>query len=52
MFGKISHTTINGWIDRRGDKPKWSERALKRVEFGNHQSLDNKGGRRGVLVSE
>jgi len=28
VFGKISCTTISGWIDRSGDRPKWSKNAL------------------------
>jgi hypothetical protein len=50
VFGKISRTTISGWIDRSGDRPKWSENALRLAEIGNHQRHPN-GGRRGALVS-
>jgi hypothetical protein len=49
-FGSISRTTINEWIDRSGPRPKWSEKALKMAENGNHQRNPN-GGRRGALVS-
>ena len=49
-FGSISHTTINEWIDCSGPRPKWSEKALKMVENGNHQHNPN-GGCRGALVS-
>ena len=28
VFGNISQTTINEWINRTGDQPKWSENAL------------------------
>jgi hypothetical protein len=50
VFGKISSATISGWIDRSGDRPKWSENALQLVEIGNHQHHLN-GGHCGALVS-
>jgi hypothetical protein len=49
-FGNLSHTTLNGWIDRSGSKPKWSETFLARLKHGNEPGHSN-GGRRGVLVS-
>jgi hypothetical protein len=50
LFAKLSRTTIEGWMDRSGDKPRWSEKTLARAERGNFQGHAN-GGRRGVLVS-
>lgn len=49
LFGKIARTTIDGWIDRTGDRPRWSDAAMLMAEDGNHV----KGGRGnyGVLVS-
>ncbi|KAJ7926601.1 hypothetical protein B0H13DRAFT_2265856 [Mycena leptocephala] len=49
IFAKISRTTINSWIDRRGEKPCWSENTLARAEKGNFQGHPN-GGRRGALA--
>jgi hypothetical protein len=49
-FGRIRHTTIEGWIDRTGVNPRWKDTTLERAERGNHQRHD-KGGQRGVLVS-
>lgn len=49
MFQYLSHTTVEGWIDRNGDKPRWSEKTLARAEAGNFQGHPN-GGRRGILV--
>ena len=51
VFGNISRTTINEWIDRSGDRPRWSENTLRLVEKGNHQRHPN-GGHRGALVSD
>ena len=50
VFANISRTTINEWIDRSGPRPKWSDKALRLAERGNHQ-LHPEGGCRGVLVS-
>jgi hypothetical protein len=50
VFAKISRTTISEWIDRSGSRPKWSEKALRLAENGNHQ-LHPEGGCRGALVS-
>lgn len=51
VFEKISQTTINGWIDRSGPQPKWSDNTLWLAEKGNQQGHPN-GGHRGALVSE
>jgi hypothetical protein len=48
-FAGISCTTIETWIDRTGDKPRWRDAVLQKVEQGNDPG-HNKGGRRGVLV--
>jgi hypothetical protein len=48
-FAGISRTTIEGWIDRTGDRPQWRDAVLQKVEQGNDPG-HNKGGRRGVLV--
>lgn len=47
-FGTISRGTIDGWIDRTGDRPRWSDNALKLAEKGNEQG--GHGGQIGVLV--
>lgn len=43
VFGKISRTTINEWIDRSRDRPRWSENTLRLAEKGNHQRHPNGG---------
>ena len=48
-FADISHMTIEGWIDRKGPTPRWSDAFLKKVEQGNDPG-HSKGGRRGILV--
>ncbi|KAJ7934276.1 hypothetical protein B0H13DRAFT_2306007 [Mycena leptocephala] len=50
IFEKISHSTIDGWIDRSGERPKWKESVLVRAEKANFQGHPN-GGRRGALVN-
>ena len=49
-FKGLRRTTMDGWIDRSGVKPCWSEKTLQRVRRGNEPGHAN-GGRRGVLVS-
>ena len=49
-FQGLSHSTINRWIDRTGDKPKWSEKALEHIRCGNEPGHDNCG-RKGIFVS-
>jgi hypothetical protein len=47
-FAGINCTTIDGWIDRSGDQPRWTEKTLQQVENGNSPG-HNKVGRRGIL---
>jgi hypothetical protein len=49
-FKNFSQTTIDSWINRSGDVPKWSEKTLARVKRGNDTANHN-GGQKGVLVS-
>jgi len=35
LFAKLAPQTLGGWIDRSGDKPRWSQRTLDRVERGH-----------------
>jgi hypothetical protein len=49
-FQGLSRTTMDKWIDRTGDKPKWSEKTLERVKRGNDPGHAN-GGRKGIFVS-
>lgn len=49
-FDRLSHTTINGWIDRSGSKPKWAETFMACLQHGNEPG-HSKGGQRGILVS-
>ena len=48
-FAGISCTTIEAWINRTGDKPRWCNAVLQKVEQGNDPG-HNKGGCQGVLV--
>ena len=50
VFKDFSHTTMNEWIDRSQDTPKWSDKTLVRIKRGNEVGHAN-GGRKGVLVS-
>ena len=47
-FAGINRTTIDRWIDRSGDRPRWKEKTLQRAENGNSPGHD-KGGHRGIL---
>jgi len=49
-FKGLNRTTIDGWIDRSGSKPWWSDTALERARLGNDRSNPN-AGQKGVLVS-
>jgi hypothetical protein len=49
-FAGLPRMTVDSWIDRSGDKPKWSSRALKMASNGNDPGLGNKGGRRGIFM--
>jgi len=33
VFGAISRQTIDEWMDRKGDQPKWKDNVLQRVGF-------------------
>ena len=48
-FACLNRTTVDGWIDRSGDKPRWSDMVLKRIRDGNNVT-NPKAGRKGVLV--
>jgi hypothetical protein len=50
VFKDFRHTTLNEWIDRSQDTPKWSDKTLVRIKHGNVVGHAN-GGRKGVLVS-
>ncbi len=49
VFAKLNRTTVDLWIDRTGEKPKWSDKTLERIQKGNHLENPN-AGRKGVLV--
>ncbi|VDC01763.1 unnamed protein product [Peniophora sp. CBMAI 1063] len=52
LFGCISRTTIQGWIDKSNPlAPRWTDSCLEMNRHGNHQAEGNKGGRRGILAS-
>ena len=51
LFAGLRRTTVNSWIDRSRDKPRWKESILKKIEQGNDPGHKN-GGQRGVLVSQ
>ena len=48
-FGRLNQSTVRGWIDRSGDRPRWSDAVLARIPKGNDPG-HQKGGRRGILV--
>ena len=49
-FMKLSHTTMEAWIDCTGGKPKWSIHVLQKANEGNDPGLGNKRGRQGIFV--
>ncbi|KAG1866767.1 hypothetical protein F4604DRAFT_1682829 [Suillus subluteus] len=49
-FAGLACSTVNGWINQSGDKPKWSEKALKMAEYGHDQGQGNKGGQKGIFT--
>lgn len=49
-FAKFSRTTLDDWIDRSGNMPRWSDRTLARIKQGN-DTVNPNAGRKGVLVS-
>jgi hypothetical protein len=48
-FAGIIHSTVNEWIDQKGEKPTWTATILKKAKQGNNPG-HNKGRRQGVLV--
>ena len=48
-FEKISRNTVEGWIDRSGEKPHWKESVLRHTQSGDGPGHD-KGGSQGILV--
>lgn len=50
-FARISPNTIDGWIDRSGPVPRWSDAVLKRAARG-HEPGHTNGGRKGIFVSD
>lgn len=51
-FGGLARTTVESWIDRSGDKPKWSDRALEMASEGNDHSLGSSRGKKGIFVRD
>lgn len=49
VFEKLSHETVRDWIDWSGDKSRWSDAALRKIEAANAPGHQN-GGPVGVLV--
>jgi hypothetical protein len=50
-FEKFNRKTIDTWIDRSGNKPRWSDKTLVRIKKGNDVENPN-AGRKSVLVSQ
>ena len=48
-FRTLNRTTVNGWIDQTGDRPRWMDATLENNQKGNDPG-HNKGGQRGILV--
>jgi hypothetical protein len=51
IFEGLTRTTVSGWIDRSGNRAKWSEATLRKVETGNAPGHEN-GGAHGIFVSD
>ena len=51
IFEKLTRETVKGWIDRTGEKPRWSDATQRRIELGNAPGHPN-GGARGIFVSK
>jgi hypothetical protein len=49
VFAGLTRETVRDWIDRTGDRPRWSDGVLRRIESGNDPAY-NSGGQRGILV--
>jgi hypothetical protein len=49
VFDGLRRTTVDGWIDRSGERPRWKDSVLRKIDQGNDPG-HNKGGSRGVLV--
>ena len=49
VFRGLSRTTVKSWIDCTGDRPKWTDAVMKRIDHGNDTG-HKKGGQHGVLV--
>lgn len=49
VFDGLRRTTVDGWIDRSGERPRWKDSVLRKMDQGNDPG-HNKGGSRGVLV--
>lgn len=51
IFAGITRETVKSWIDRSGDKPRWTDTVLARMaaRTGNEPG-HSKGGRCGILV--
>ncbi len=47
-YDRLSRSTIRGWIDRTGDRARWSDAALRMAEKGHLQG--GQGGFRGYLA--
>ena len=50
VFKGLTRETVRLWIDRTGDKPRWSDETLKCIQAGNVPGHHN-GGCKGVFVS-
>ncbi len=51
IFETISPNTIDSWIDRSGEKPRWKDSVLQKMEnLSGNSPGHNKGGRQGILV--
>ena len=49
VFRGLSCTTVKSWIDRTGDRPKWTYAVMKRIDHRKNTG-HKKGGQCGVLV--
>ena len=51
VFKYFRRQTLDEWIDRSRDKPRWSDKTLARIKRGNDVGHAN-GGQKGALVSQ
>ncbi|KAF6742212.1 hypothetical protein DFP72DRAFT_197331 [Ephemerocybe angulata] len=49
IFDGLRHSTVAGWIDRKGLKARWTDSVIQRIQKGNLPGHTN-GGQKSILV--